>query len=121
MRRIGSPRSATRPGLPLQLLPNGYDDVIGPDITANGGGLTLLVSDRPPSPHHARHLSPHRLPTMSERDSFLHLARPLGPAPVGAQPSTAPLNVAIQPQVRATSHATAGHTLLSAGRPVAMR
>ncbi|KAF2833799.1 eukaryotic translation initiation factor 3 subunit F [Ophiobolus disseminans] len=35
---------------------------------------------------------------MSARDSFLHLARPLGPAPVGAQPSTAPLNVAIQPQ-----------------------
>jgi translation initiation factor 3 subunit F len=36
---------------------------------------------------------------MSDTDSFLHLARPLGPAPVGAQPSTAPLNVAIQPQV----------------------
>ncbi|KAF2728875.1 eukaryotic translation initiation factor 3 subunit F [Polyplosphaeria fusca] len=35
---------------------------------------------------------------MSERDSFLHLARPLGPAPMGAQPSTAPLNVVIQPQ-----------------------
>jgi hypothetical protein len=39
---------------------------------------------------------------MSETDSFLHLARPLGPAPIGAQPSTAPLNVVIQPQVRAT-------------------
>jgi translation initiation factor 3 subunit F len=38
---------------------------------------------------------------MSDNDSFLHLARPLGPAPVGAQPSTAPLNVVIQPQVRA--------------------
>ncbi|KAG9198517.1 hypothetical protein B5807_03566 [Epicoccum nigrum] len=35
---------------------------------------------------------------MSENDSFLHLARPLGPAPIGAQPSTAPLNVVIQPQ-----------------------
>ncbi|KAF2185649.1 eukaryotic translation initiation factor 3 subunit F [Zopfia rhizophila CBS 207.26] len=35
---------------------------------------------------------------MSERDSFLHLARPLGPAPIGAQPSTAPLSVVIQPQ-----------------------
>jgi hypothetical protein len=37
--------------------------------------------------------------TMAENDSFLHLARPLGPASMGAQPSTAPLNVAIQPQV----------------------
>ena len=36
---------------------------------------------------------------MAENDNFLHLARPLGPAPMGAQPSTAPLNVAIQPQV----------------------
>jgi translation initiation factor 3 subunit F len=45
---------------------------------------------------------------MSERDSFLHLARPLGPAPVGAQPSTAPLNVAIQPQVRAYTVADIG-------------
>jgi len=35
---------------------------------------------------------------MAATDSFLHLARPLGPAPLGAQPSTAPLNVAIQPQ-----------------------
>ncbi|KAL1600212.1 hypothetical protein SLS59_005836 [Nothophoma quercina] len=35
---------------------------------------------------------------MSDNDSFLHLARPLGPAPIGAQPSTAPLNVVIQPQ-----------------------
>lgn len=31
-------------------------------------------------------------------DSFLHLARPLGPAAVGAQPSTAPLSVTVQPQ-----------------------
>lgn len=30
--------------------------------------------------------------------SFLHLARPLGPAAVNTQPSTAPLNVVIQPQ-----------------------
>ena len=37
--------------------------------------------------------------TMAENDSFLHLARPLGPASMGTQPSTAPLNVAIQPQV----------------------
>ncbi|KAK2733234.1 hypothetical protein FQN55_003694 [Onygenales sp. PD_40] len=35
---------------------------------------------------------------MADTDSFLHLSRPLGPAPVGAQPSTAPLNVVIQPQ-----------------------
>lgn len=35
---------------------------------------------------------------MADTDSFLHLARPLGPAPVGAQPSTAPLSVVIQPQ-----------------------
>lgn len=39
-------------------------------------------------------------PTM---DSFLHLARPLGPASVGNQPSTAPLNVSIHPQVSCTS------------------
>ena len=36
---------------------------------------------------------------MVDTDSFLHLARPLGPAPIGTQPSTAPLNVVIQPQV----------------------
>ncbi|KAJ9634098.1 hypothetical protein H2204_006429 [Knufia peltigerae] len=35
---------------------------------------------------------------MAEQDSFLHLARPLGPAAVGAQPTTAPLRVVIQPQ-----------------------
>ena len=33
-------------------------------------------------------------------DSFLHLARPLAPAVIGVQPTTAPLNVIIQPQVR---------------------
>jgi translation initiation factor 3 subunit F len=32
-------------------------------------------------------------------ESFLHLARPLAPATVGQQPTTAPLNVIIQPQV----------------------
>lgn len=32
------------------------------------------------------------------QDSFLHLARPLGPVQIGAQPSTAPLNVTVQPQ-----------------------
>lgn len=32
-------------------------------------------------------------------DSFLHLARPLGPVSVGTAPTTAPLNVVIQPQV----------------------
>ena len=37
---------------------------------------------------------------MVEADSFLHLARPLGPAVVGSQPTTAPLSVVIQPQVR---------------------
>lgn len=31
-------------------------------------------------------------------DSFLHLARPLGPAAVSGQPSTAPLSVSVQPQ-----------------------
>lgn len=31
-------------------------------------------------------------------DSFLHLARPLAPAAVGSQPSTAPLAVTVQPQ-----------------------
>ncbi|EEH06061.1 translation initiation factor eIF3f [Histoplasma capsulatum G186AR] len=35
---------------------------------------------------------------MADTDSFLHLSRPLGPALVGAQASTAPLNVVIQPQ-----------------------
>ncbi|KAF2461352.1 eukaryotic translation initiation factor 3 subunit F [Lineolata rhizophorae] len=35
---------------------------------------------------------------MADTDSFLHVARPLGPAAVGGQPSTAPLNVVIQPQ-----------------------
>ncbi|OAX83861.1 eukaryotic translation initiation factor 3 subunit F [Emergomyces africanus] len=35
---------------------------------------------------------------MADTDSFLHLSRPLGPAQVGAQLSTAPLNVVIQPQ-----------------------
>ncbi|KAF2100791.1 eukaryotic translation initiation factor 3 subunit F [Rhizodiscina lignyota] len=35
---------------------------------------------------------------MDDKDSFLHLARPLGPAQVGAQPVTAPLSVTIQPQ-----------------------
>ena len=32
------------------------------------------------------------------QDGFLHLSRPLGPAAVGAQPTTVPLNVVIQPQ-----------------------
>ncbi|KAI2815895.1 hypothetical protein CBS115989_7308 [Aspergillus niger] len=35
---------------------------------------------------------------MAEADSFLHLARPLGPVAVGTAPTTAPLNVVIQPQ-----------------------
>ncbi|MCJ1283891.1 hypothetical protein MMC26_003222 [Xylographa opegraphella] len=35
---------------------------------------------------------------MVEADSFLHLARPLGPAAIGSQTTTAPLNVIIQPQ-----------------------
>uniref|UniRef100_A0A093VEG9 Eukaryotic translation initiation factor 3 subunit F n=1 Tax=Talaromyces marneffei PM1 TaxID=1077442 RepID=A0A093VEG9_TALMA len=35
---------------------------------------------------------------MAETDSFLHLARPLGPVTVGSAPTTAPLNVVIQPQ-----------------------
>jgi len=39
---------------------------------------------------------------MADTDSFLHLARPLGPASIGSQPSTAPLSVVIQPQVRSS-------------------
>ncbi|KAL4888421.1 putative eukaryotic translation initiation factor 3 subunit EifCf [Aspergillus ambiguus] len=35
---------------------------------------------------------------MPESDSFLHLARPLGNVAVGTAPTTAPLNVVIQPQ-----------------------
>ncbi|OAL35538.1 eukaryotic translation initiation factor 3 subunit F [Fonsecaea nubica] len=35
---------------------------------------------------------------MAEQDAFLHLTRPLGPVAVGAQPTTAPLRVVIQPQ-----------------------
>ncbi|KAE9975731.1 hypothetical protein EG327_008349 [Venturia inaequalis] len=36
---------------------------------------------------------------MANPDSFLHLARPLGPVtPSGQQPSTAPVNVVVQPQ-----------------------
>ncbi|KKK18429.1 putative eukaryotic translation initiation factor 3 subunit EifCf [Aspergillus rambellii] len=35
---------------------------------------------------------------MAETDSFLHLARPLGPVAAGSAPTTAPLNVVIQPQ-----------------------
>ncbi|KAI9840950.1 MAG: hypothetical protein M1838_003820 [Thelocarpon superellum] len=35
---------------------------------------------------------------MADQDSFLHLARPLGATALGAQPTTAPLNVVIQPQ-----------------------
>ncbi|KAF2745678.1 Mov34-domain-containing protein [Sporormia fimetaria CBS 119925] len=35
---------------------------------------------------------------MANKDSFLHLARPLGPAPIGASASTAPLSVSVHPQ-----------------------
>ncbi|KAL4975453.1 maintenance of mitochondrial structure and function-domain-containing protein [Aspergillus desertorum] len=35
---------------------------------------------------------------MAETDSFLHLSRPLGPVLAGSAPTTAPLNVVIQPQ-----------------------
>ncbi|KAB8229318.1 hypothetical protein ETB97_009155 [Aspergillus alliaceus] len=35
---------------------------------------------------------------MAETDSYLHLARPLGPVAVGSAPTTAPLNVVIHPQ-----------------------
>lgn len=44
-------------------------------------------------------LYPDLCKNMVAPDSFLHLARPLGPAAVGSQPTTAPLNVIIQPQV----------------------
>ena len=36
---------------------------------------------------------------MVDADSFLHLARPLGPNVGGSLPTTSPLNVIIQPQV----------------------
>jgi hypothetical protein len=46
-------------------------------------------------------LAPSRVYTMAVKtESFLHLARPLAPAVIGVQPTTAPLNVIIQPQVR---------------------
>lgn len=35
---------------------------------------------------------------MAEGDTFLHLSRPLGAAPIGAQPTNTPLTVTIQPQ-----------------------
>ncbi|KAI5284906.1 hypothetical protein KEM54_000968 [Ascosphaera aggregata] len=35
---------------------------------------------------------------MADTDSFLHIARPLGPGAMSVQTSTAPLNVVIQPQ-----------------------
>ena len=41
---------------------------------------------------------------MADQDSFLHLARPLGAAALGVQPTTAPLNVIIQPQVQRFVH-----------------
>lgn len=50
-----------------------------------------VTSSNPPSPFN---------PTTMAEDSFLHLARPLGPVSVGTAPTTAPLNVVIQPQVR---------------------
>ena len=34
----------------------------------------------------------------TETDAFLHLSRPLGPATIGAQPTTTPLTVNVQPQ-----------------------
>ena len=40
---------------------------------------------------------------MAEEDGFLHLTRPLGPAAIGAQPTTASLRVVIQPQVMSPS------------------
>ena len=56
-------------------------------------------------------------------DSFLHLARPLGPVSVGTAPTTAPLNVVIQPQVccdmcvlydlRGKAHSSEGNLLSS--------
>ena len=39
---------------------------------------------------------------MEVGSSFLHLARPLGPATGGSQLTTAPLNVVIQPQVKSS-------------------
>ncbi len=52
---IGDPSAGTSPGVsdfildfPLQLLPNGYDDIVGPNITATGGGLALFVADWAP-------------------------------------------------------------------------
>ena len=52
---IGDPPDGGEPSVgdfildfPLQLLPNGYDDVIGPDITPTDGGLALFVADWAP-------------------------------------------------------------------------
>ncbi len=46
---------------------------------------------------------------MVEADTFLHLARPLGPNVGGSLPTTSPLNVIIQPQVSVPqSHARIG-------------
>ena len=50
-----------------------------------------------PLPQH--HSTPYKIMAVGP-DSFLHLARPLAPAVIGVQPTTAPLNVIIQPQVR---------------------
>ena len=45
-----------------------------------------------------RHSTPYRIMAVGT-ESFLHLARPLAPAVIGVQPTTAPLNVIVQPQV----------------------
>jgi lysylphosphatidylglycerol synthetase-like protein (DUF2156 family) len=52
---IGDPAGGARPGVgdfildfPLQLLPNGYDDVVGVNITVTGGGFAQFVADWAP-------------------------------------------------------------------------
>jgi hypothetical protein len=86
------------------------------DLCSTSSSTTPFIHPAP------RHL--HALPTMAETESFLHLARPLGPAPIGAQPSTAPLSVVIQPQVQfpfntaqTTPNTCSGHLLHSGPLP----
>lgn len=48
-------------------------------------------------PHNRKNSTLDKQPPSMAPDSFLHLARPLGPASIGTQ-STAPINVVVQPQ-----------------------
>ena len=50
--------------------------------------------------HHHQTPTVHTPNMAVKTESFLHLARPLAPSVMGVQPTTSPLNVIIQPQVR---------------------